>query len=563
MSWEGWTMKSRTYFFNWTVFHKDLTRFAPGWVLYTLLLVLGVSTLSAQGEPLSVALGLNEWLPAMSYINGLYAGMVVMFLAGDLYIPRMCYALHAMPLRREGWFFSHSAAGLAMCLVPNTLAALALMPFLQGYWHHAMIAWLICLLQYMFFFGAAVFASMLAGNRFAMVLFYCLINGFSMIFMGIAQMFSQPLMYGLQLRQGTFRKFCPFLQLASSPYLTFSQEEGSAVYLGAANGNWIYLLVCAGVGLVLFALSLFLYRRRNLESAGDFIAIRWMAPVFLAVYTLGMTAVLYTFVGSFLPKGNHVLLIAGLVLGFYSGQMLLSKSVKVFRLRVFLGFAAMTAVFACALFFLWLDPAGVVSYVPKAQQIESVTISTSSMLYLPELRDEAPQVTLSSQEEIQEMVDIHEKLLEREQTDSRDTDFTLFMEYTMKDGRLIQRNYPVRLDTPQGDRLVQYFSSWECVFYTQNWSHFTSSVLSIQNGTGEKIPQAYVGQVLSALLLDCQEGHMAQTWSLYKFAPAAEQLTITYNTGNGEEQLALRIYEFSTHTLQILRHISDLQGENP
>lgn len=556
-------MKSRTYFFNWTVFRKDLSRFAPGWVIYVLFLVLGVSTLTAQGEPLAVALALNEWLPAMSYVNCLYAGMVVMFLAGDLYISRMCYALHAMPLRREGWFFSHSAAGLAMCLVPNTLAALALMPALQGYWHHALIAWLVCLLQYLSFFGAAVFASMLAGNRFAMVLFYALINGFSMIFMGIAQMFYQPLMYGLQLRQGTFRQFCPFLQLASSPYLTFSQEEGSAVYLGAANGNWIYLLVCAGAGLLLFALSLFLYRRRNLESAGDFIAIRWMAPVFLAVYTLGMIAVLYTFVGSFLPKATYILLIAGLVLGFYSGQMLLSKSVKVFRLRVFLGFAAMTAIFACALAFLWLDPTGVVSYVPKAQQIKSVTISTSSMLYLPELREEAPQLTLSGEEEIQQIVDIHKALLEKQQTDSQETDFTLFLEYTMKDGRTIQRNYPVRLDTPQGERLVQYFSSWECVFPTKNWSHFVSCVTAIQNGTGEPIPQAYLGQVLSSLLMDCQEGHMAQTWSLYDFAPAAEQLTLTYDTGNGEEQLTLRIYEFSTHTLQILHHIAGLQGENP
>ena len=101
------------------------------------------------------------------------------------------------------------------------------------------------------------------------------------------------------------------------------------------------------------------------------------------------------------------------------------------------------------------------------------------------------------------------------------------------------------------------------MFPTENWSHFVSCVTAIQNGTGEPIPQAYLGQVLSSLLMDCQEGHMAQTWSLYDFAPAAEQLTLTYDTGNGEEQLTLRIYEFSTHTLQILHHIAGLQGENP
>lgn len=56
---------------------------------------------------------------------------------------------------------------------------------------------------------------------------------------------------------------------------------------------------------------------------------------------------------------------------------------------------------------------------------------------------------------------------------------------------------------------------------------------------------------------------MAQTWSLYSFAPAAEQLTITYDTGGGERQLTLRIYEFSAHTLQVLRQIAGLQGEYP
>ncbi len=29
MSWEAWTMKSKTSFFNKTVFKKNLTRFAP------------------------------------------------------------------------------------------------------------------------------------------------------------------------------------------------------------------------------------------------------------------------------------------------------------------------------------------------------------------------------------------------------------------------------------------------------------------------------------------------------------------------------------------------------
>ena len=37
--------------------------------------------------------------------------LAALVLFGDLDNPRMCNALHALPLRRETWFFSHAAAG--------------------------------------------------------------------------------------------------------------------------------------------------------------------------------------------------------------------------------------------------------------------------------------------------------------------------------------------------------------------------------------------------------------------------------------------------------------------
>ena len=39
--------------------------------------------------------------------------LTAQLLFGDLYHSRLCNALHAMPVTREGWFLTHSAAGLA------------------------------------------------------------------------------------------------------------------------------------------------------------------------------------------------------------------------------------------------------------------------------------------------------------------------------------------------------------------------------------------------------------------------------------------------------------------
>jgi len=67
-----------------------------------------------------------------------------------------------------------------------------------------------------------------------------------------------------------------------------------------------------------------------------------------------------------------------------------------------------------------------------------------------------------------------------------------------------------------------------------------------------QIPQERVQQLLEALYLDCQQGNMAQTWSLYHYAPAQERLSITYQENGETKTLILRVYEFCSNTLQAL-----------
>lgn len=49
--------------------------------------------------------------------------------------------------------------------------------------------------------------------------------------------------------------------------------------------RWSYLWICAGVGVLLLTAALLLYRRRKLETAGDFIAVKPLEPVFLVMYS--------------------------------------------------------------------------------------------------------------------------------------------------------------------------------------------------------------------------------------------------------------------------------------
>lgn len=84
-------MKSKTSFFNKTVFLKNLTRFAPVIGGYTLCLVLGMMMLYQDNRDM----GRTFWfasriagnLQLMGLVNLLFAPLVAMLLFGDCITP--------------------------------------------------------------------------------------------------------------------------------------------------------------------------------------------------------------------------------------------------------------------------------------------------------------------------------------------------------------------------------------------------------------------------------------------------------------------------------------------
>ena len=113
MSWEVWTMKSRISFCDKTVLRKDILRFAPLWGIYFVGGLLVMLTLSLEENAHTLAQALGICIGIFSIINMIYAALVAQMLFGDLYNSRMCGALHAMPVNREPFFGSHTAAAIA------------------------------------------------------------------------------------------------------------------------------------------------------------------------------------------------------------------------------------------------------------------------------------------------------------------------------------------------------------------------------------------------------------------------------------------------------------------
>ena len=154
-------MKSRISFFNGTAFRKNMTRFAPAWLLYTVCLLLGLVMLADSGVEYWLSANIASGIGFMSIVNFGYALLTALLLFGDLTNGRMCNALHALPLRREAWFGTNVVSGLVFSLIPTaimTVPALIASCFsaMEQGWQIPLYWLLGTNLQYIFFFGLAV-----------------------------------------------------------------------------------------------------------------------------------------------------------------------------------------------------------------------------------------------------------------------------------------------------------------------------------------------------------------------------------------------------------------------
>lgn len=502
-------MKSRTSFFNPTALKKNLTRFAPAWALYGIgLLLLVLDGRHMSESVFADALGYSIALMAIG--NFFYALLCAQLLYGDLYNSRMCNALHAMPIRREGWFLSNVTSGLLFSLVPNAVIALVAM-LMCGQFGVIPLLWLGgATLSYLFFFGVATLSAYLVGNRFAMALVYVILNGFSLILYWLVYSIFEPMLYGVTVQPEWFVEFTPVVWLCSFRFL-----EVEAHSWAFADG-WGYLGICAGLGVVALVLALLLYRKRNLEVAGDFAAVKPVGPIFLVLYTICGGACCHGFFSVFVGDENEVFLLLGLAIGFFTGLMLLKRTVKVFRLKSFLGFGAVVLAMVLSIVVVRTDLLGIVGWMPKVEQIKSVSLTTN--------RVSENQLILTEKEDLEKVLKFHQYgLVERNAKNDSKLDTKVTLTYTLKNGVVRQREYYVNVDTPCGDMLRFYLSRPELVLgnvYSQQ-DRYTLQSVELPDGGSLLVSAEILRSLMDAIQADCATGDLAQDWAFTE--PYGEQ----------------------------------------
>jgi hypothetical protein len=301
--------------------------------------------------------------------------------------------------------------------------------------------------------------------------------------------------------------------MAASQWLQPSMTDPSLLQL---QEGWGYVLWCIPAAALFYGLALWLYRKRKLESAGDIMAFRPLRPVFLVLFTFSAGAALHLFSQLFMGEQSMMFLVVGLCVGFYACLMLLSRTVRVFRLRTLAQLGVILGVFGLTLLVTVLDPLGLTKWVPEQKEVESVSLSPYYMdLNGPELSQ-----TIEDPETIEKILSLHQYAVEHRTENGAVVDF--YLTYQLKNGRVAIRHYYLDTDSPVTSTLKQVLSRPECVFggrYTtpEKLLAEVEEILIYPHDSKEELriedPLA-VWQIVEALYADSAEGTLCQHWAL-------------------------------------------------
>ena len=474
-------MRSATSYFNFTLFRKNLSRFWPIWGLYGLIwLVLLPIGLLTDGDYLTLArarLIPLQYLDGMSTALFLAAGfgiLCAMAVFSYLYSSRSVGLLHALPMRREGLFLTNYLSGLAFLVLPN-LAVFFLSLLVEAAFgvlvFSSLFVWLVTTCFYcLFFYSFAVFCAMFTGHILALPAFYGILNFLVMGLCFLVNDMAQRFLFGF-----TGAAWMETLGLYLTPVAYLASGVRVSYYNGPAPSyDQVAFLSGLGrvflvglIGLVLAALALAVYRRRQLETAGDVVSVAWVRPVFRYGVAFCCAIALGNLFDSIfdrlLPDGAWTLLFWMLLWGAFGcfvAVMLLRKSFWVFKTS-WKGCCVFLACLTAAMCLMELDGFGFESRVPDPARVQTAYVY--NVTTYPEDDARWAQFTADDPESIALVTALHERIVSEKAR--LEDDYNLYaagyttdadgvdvqtedwkdvrLSYVMTDGDVMYRDYTV------------------------------------------------------------------------------------------------------------------------
>jgi len=547
-------MKSRAFCCNTALLRRDLTRSALIWAAYLIIWFVAMPANLLSNAHWQDAMELKELVLMMAeschMVSFFYGTAVAWFLFAYLNKSRSANFFGALPLRRETQFLTHYLAGLLCSIVPNLVLVAATVGagFLQGVnvIPEAAIWFAAHSMTYVFYYSFAVLCAMAVGQIIAMPVLYGILNFVVVVVEAVVRQLGTALIYGLHSTSD-------FALMWLSPIYYFVFENNGPNYRAIWEQDivvelefygWGGLWIVFAVGIVFAIAALLLYKSRRMEAAGDVIAIRCLKPVFRWCFTIGCTLVVGMVLASMLANDMttsyfyiiSACLLVSTVLGSFLGDMILTKSMRVFHKKGFANCAIACAAVLVLLVGCRMDVFGIASYVPEFEDVQGVILNNSFRAV------EDPEV-------IQDVLELHQSFVDQQKTTEKQTRIGTWspgetFTYVLKDGSEVTRHYrmPVTEQTAKDpNSLVRRFEAINNTpvvilarevpgdFLTKDIDDcHVYYVTDPESGYGESIDpsaeEAY-GLWHNAILLDLQAGNMGRSYHTSRYTGIDEAYT--------------------------------------
>ena len=464
-------MKSKTSFFNRTVFRKNLSLYWPIWVCYLLYGMVKVPgqlwsrlqqqtnmTAYARDSALYNSLRLEMDVVAIAIV-ALVCGMA---LFGYLFTQKNAYMIHALPVTRGELYVTNVVSGLCFLLIPQILVFLVtvVLCLAKGIASVQFLGlWLLSVMGIAFFLYATVcFCVMFTGQLFALPVYFLAVNYVALAFSVGVRYVIGYLGYGLGM--DNVPEFLILRILSPMNYLynnvrfvfqeSYNQKMDRMTGVLSYRGLWV-LAAYVLAAVAIYLLAYYCYKKRRMESAGDLITFHWVKPLFRWGVGTGVGYFAGVFVTEFLDsvhlnvkKPMMFALVAGFgFVSFFIAQMFVEKGFRVFRRRrlcesgLFVLFV-LGSFWGCSKNAMYLE-----QYVPDADNVSRVEVSLN---YPVEYTGEGIQLACQAQKEI-----LHHAKLYRENVTDDSTQVIFY--YRLKNGKTISRTYSIPIGYEESEKV--------------------------------------------------------------------------------------------------------------
>lgn len=484
-------MTSKISCFDRAVFRRALKKTAPVWILYTLYELLLTLRLFSFCRGVSSCtddflVQIEKTILGYARINAsllpfLLGGLLAWVLFFWLFRAGTAYFYAALPVRRETLFLTNYLTGLLLCAAPALLSSLLLWAVGAGFgaavFVPAMQVFTATMLGFLLFFSFAVLVCCVVGQMAAMPIVYVILNFTFFVLEAIVRHLLFTFVYGMPYSQSsTMQSFAlhatPVLGLLQGGFRVATDwaERDGMYYMEYAPRleGWGYLGALAALGLVFALCAFLLLKHREMERSGDVIAVGWLRPVALYVFTIGCALVLGALMAELFSSNTadnfwYVLLFLfmGAFVGYFAGKMLLQKTVHVFR-SGWLGLGACCLALLLAFGAAEFDLFGYSRYLPERSAVQAAGLTHYQSNGLYTTQDDAF---------IQDVLNLHTAAVsEKSKQEHRrhayqlGTDYTeqFYITYRMTDGTLTERYYSIvysEADLEDPDSLISRFSA--------------------------------------------------------------------------------------------------------